>query len=142
MGKSSTINVLMGEKKTGVTSTPGKTKHFQTLLLNDELMACDCPGLVLPSFVMSKGQCCVYIDVYMLCVRICVHMLTLARTTQPICISTACYRSTACDNPVLLSSKCARRGCPTPLSFLLSSLSLLCRRIGRARLEKHYNVVL
>jgi large subunit GTPase 1 len=29
VGKSSTINALIGEKKVGVTSTPGKTKHFQ-----------------------------------------------------------------------------------------------------------------
>jgi len=95
VGKSSTINVLMGEKKTGVTSTPGKTKHFQTLLLNDELMACDCPGLVLPSFVMSKA------DMYLN------GLLPIDRMRQP--------------GP---------------------AVDLLCRRIGRARLEKHYNVVL
>jgi len=29
VGKSSTINTLMSEKKTSVSSTPGKTKHFQ-----------------------------------------------------------------------------------------------------------------
>jgi large subunit GTPase 1 len=53
VGKSSTINVLMAEKKTGVTSTPGKTKHFQTLMLSSTLMLCDCPGLVMPSFALS-----------------------------------------------------------------------------------------
>jgi large subunit GTPase 1 len=53
VGKSSTINVLMAEKKTGVTSTPGKTKHFQTLVLSPTLMLCDCPGLVMPSFALS-----------------------------------------------------------------------------------------
>lgn len=53
VGKSSTINVLMAEKKTGVTSTPGKTKHFQTLMLSPTLMLCDCPGLVMPSFALS-----------------------------------------------------------------------------------------
>jgi large subunit GTPase 1 len=58
VGKSSTINALVGEKKTGVTSTPGKTKHFQTLLLRDHprLMLCDCPGLVFPSFSSSKAE--------------------------------------------------------------------------------------
>ncbi|GAQ93508.1 hypothetical protein KFL_015930010, partial [Klebsormidium nitens] len=58
VGKSSTINALVGEKKTGVTSTPGKTKHFQTLLLRDHprLMLCDCPGLVFPSFSASKSE--------------------------------------------------------------------------------------
>ena len=29
VGKSSTINALLGDKKTSVSSTPGKTKHFQ-----------------------------------------------------------------------------------------------------------------
>ncbi|CAM6121655.1 unnamed protein product [Calypogeia fissa] len=56
VGKSSTINALVGEKKTGVTSTPGKTKHFQTLIINDKLMLCDCPGLVFPSFSSSKSE--------------------------------------------------------------------------------------
>ncbi|EDR24511.1 hypothetical protein, conserved [Entamoeba dispar SAW760] len=56
VGKSSTINSLIGIKKVGVTSTPGKTKHFQTLILNDELMLCDCPGLVFPSFLSSKEE--------------------------------------------------------------------------------------
>ncbi|KAG6551011.1 hypothetical protein Mapa_007244 [Marchantia paleacea] len=56
VGKSSTINALVGEKKTGVTSTPGKTKHFQTLIINEKLMLCDCPGLVFPSFTTSKAE--------------------------------------------------------------------------------------
>ena len=29
VGKSSTINVLCGEKRVAVAATPGKTKHFQ-----------------------------------------------------------------------------------------------------------------
>lgn len=33
VGKSSTINALLGDKKTSVSSTPGKTKHFQVILL-------------------------------------------------------------------------------------------------------------
>lgn len=37
VGKSSTINCLIGEKKTSVSATPGKTKHFQTLIINDEV---------------------------------------------------------------------------------------------------------
>jgi len=56
VGKSSTINKLMVRKKVAVSSTPGKTKHFQTLLLKDGLMLCDCPGLVMPSFGMSRQQ--------------------------------------------------------------------------------------
>lgn len=54
VGKSSTINALAGQKRTGVTSTPGKTKHFQTLIISDELTLCDCPGLVFPSFSSSR----------------------------------------------------------------------------------------
>ncbi|XP_077226284.1 P-loop containing nucleoside triphosphate hydrolases superfamily protein [Tasmannia lanceolata] len=56
VGKSSTINALVGEKRTGVTSTPGKTKHFQTLIISDELVLCDCPGLVFPSFSSSRYE--------------------------------------------------------------------------------------
>ncbi|KAJ7519980.1 hypothetical protein O6H91_20G062100 [Diphasiastrum complanatum] len=56
VGKSSTINALVGGKKTGVTSTPGKTKHFQTLIINEKLILCDCPGLVFPSFTSSKSE--------------------------------------------------------------------------------------
>ena len=48
VGKSSTINVLWESKKVNVSATPGKTKHFQTLILPEErrVMLCDCPGLV------------------------------------------------------------------------------------------------
>ncbi|XP_068635806.1 GTPase LSG1-2 [Aristolochia californica] len=56
VGKSSTINALVGKKRTGVTSTPGKTKHFQTLSISDELVLCDCPGLVFPSFSSSRYE--------------------------------------------------------------------------------------
>ncbi|KAI9094209.1 hypothetical protein K1719_026791 [Acacia pycnantha] len=56
VGKSSTINALVGQKRTGVTSTPGKTKHFQTLIISDRLTLCDCPGLVFPSFTSSRYE--------------------------------------------------------------------------------------
>ncbi|KRT79505.1 50S ribosome-binding GTPase [Oryctes borbonicus] len=56
VGKSSTINSLLSMKKVSVSATPGKTKHFQTLYLDDELLLCDCPGLVMPSFVYTKGE--------------------------------------------------------------------------------------
>ncbi|KNC50777.1 uncharacterized protein AMSG_06673 [Thecamonas trahens ATCC 50062] len=56
VGKSSTINALYGAKKTSVAATPGKTKHFQTLILSDDIMLCDCPGLVFPSFVSSQAE--------------------------------------------------------------------------------------
>ena len=40
-GKSSTINVLAGAKKVTVGATPGKTKHFQTINVTDQLTLCD-----------------------------------------------------------------------------------------------------
>ena len=48
VGKSSVINAVLGKKKVGVASMPGKTKHFQTLKLTEEVTLCDCPGLVFP----------------------------------------------------------------------------------------------
>lgn len=56
VGKSSTINSLIIEKKVSVSATPGKTKHFQTLFLDTDLLLCDCPGLVMPSFVLTKAD--------------------------------------------------------------------------------------
>eukprot|EP00540_Astrosyne_radiata_P023075 CAMPEP_0116853460 /NCGR_PEP_ID=MMETSP0418-20121206/17925_1 /TAXON_ID=1158023 /ORGANISM="Astrosyne radiata, Strain 13vi08-1A" /LENGTH=324 /DNA_ID=CAMNT_0004485865 /DNA_START=135 /DNA_END=1109 /DNA_ORIENTATION=+ len=65
VGKSSVINVLVGSSKhshgvvrVAVASQPGKTKHFQTLLLpdRDDIMLCDCPGLVFPSFVSATAD--------------------------------------------------------------------------------------
>ena len=44
VGKSSTINVLIADKKVSVSATPGKTKHFQTLNCGDKIVLCDCPG--------------------------------------------------------------------------------------------------
>jgi len=55
VGKSSTINKLLSSKKVRVSDTPGKTKHFQTLILTDDITLCDCPGLVMPSICNSKA---------------------------------------------------------------------------------------
>lgn len=56
VGKSSTINALLGAKKVSVSSTPGKTKHFQTLHLSEKVILCDCPGLVFPNFANTKAD--------------------------------------------------------------------------------------
>ncbi|KII94187.1 hypothetical protein PLICRDRAFT_695224 [Plicaturopsis crispa FD-325 SS-3] len=56
VGKSSTINSLLGEKKVSVSSTPGKTKHFQTINLSPTMVLCDCPGLVFPQFTTTKAD--------------------------------------------------------------------------------------
>ncbi len=53
VGKSSIINTILGKKKVGVANMPGKTKHFQTLILNHKVTLCDCPGLVLPKVTAS-----------------------------------------------------------------------------------------
>lgn len=56
VGKSSTINALFGGKKTAVAPTPGKTKHFQTLIIHETMMFCDAPGLVFPTYAHSKAE--------------------------------------------------------------------------------------
>ena len=64
VGKSSVINVILGAlasthgkgTRAGVGATPGKTKHFQTLPISDEIVLCDCPGLVFPSFTSSRSE--------------------------------------------------------------------------------------
>lgn len=56
VGKSSTINALIGAKKVSVSSTPGKTKHFQTIHLSSDVLLCDCPGLVFPNFATTKAE--------------------------------------------------------------------------------------
>lgn len=56
VGKSSTINALVGSKKVSVSATPGKTKHFQTINLSPEVVLCDCPGLVFPNFAYTNGE--------------------------------------------------------------------------------------
>ncbi|TNM87955.1 large subunit GTPase 1 homolog [Takifugu flavidus] len=56
VGKSSTINTILRNKKVSVSATPGHTKHFQTLYVEPDLCLCDCPGLVMPSFVSTKAE--------------------------------------------------------------------------------------
>ncbi|KFX97265.1 hypothetical protein V490_02882 [Pseudogymnoascus sp. VKM F-3557] len=56
VGKSSTINALIGAKKVSVSATPGKTKHFQTIHLSEKVILCDCPGLVFPNFATTKAE--------------------------------------------------------------------------------------
>ena len=56
VGKSSTVNSLIGTKKTGVSATPGKTKRYQTLDLGPRLTLADAPGLVFPSFASSRAD--------------------------------------------------------------------------------------
>ncbi|KAF9765029.1 Large subunit GTPase 1 [Nosema granulosis] len=48
VGKSSTINAIVNDKRVRVSKTPGKTKHIQTIKLSDTKTLIDCPGLVFP----------------------------------------------------------------------------------------------
>ncbi|CAI4224235.1 unnamed protein product [Auanema sp. JU1783] len=56
VGKSSTINKIIGDKKVSVSATPGKTRHFQTIHLDKQVVLCDCPGLVMPSFTFGRQE--------------------------------------------------------------------------------------
>uniref|UniRef100_A0A0N4VTY3 60S ribosomal protein L27 n=2 Tax=Haemonchus TaxID=6288 RepID=A0A0N4VTY3_HAEPC len=56
VGKSSTINRIAGSKKVSVSATPGKTRHFQTVHIDEQLVLCDCPGLVMPSFAFGRNE--------------------------------------------------------------------------------------
>jgi len=57
VGKSTVINALVGAKKVGMSRTPGKTKHIQTLELPEwGFSLCDAPGLVFPSVVATRAH--------------------------------------------------------------------------------------
>eukprot|EP00927_Polykrikos_kofoidii_P059414 TRINITY_DN54572_c0_g1_i1.p1 TRINITY_DN54572_c0_g1~~TRINITY_DN54572_c0_g1_i1.p1 ORF type:complete len:611 (+),score=114.90 TRINITY_DN54572_c0_g1_i1:207-2039(+) len=57
VGKSTVINAIVGAKKVGMSSRPGKTKHIQTLELPEiGITLCDCPGLVFPSVVATRAH--------------------------------------------------------------------------------------
>lgn len=56
VGKSSTINSILGSKKVSVSATPGKTKHFQTFVIDEKLTLCDCPGLTMPSYALNAAE--------------------------------------------------------------------------------------
>lgn len=47
VGKSSTINAILKEKKVQTSQTPGKTKHLQSIVTGDMILI-DCPGIVFP----------------------------------------------------------------------------------------------
>merc|ERR1712137_713129 len=57
VGKSTVINAIVGSKRVGMSSRPGKTKHIQTLELPTVgVTLCDCPGLVFPSVVATRAH--------------------------------------------------------------------------------------
>jgi large subunit GTPase 1 len=56
VGKSSVINTLCKKKLVAVGSMPGKTKNLQTHFLEENLLLCDCPGLVFPNAASTKAE--------------------------------------------------------------------------------------
>ena len=116
VGKSSTINALFGSKKTAVAATPGKTKHFQTLLVGDAMMLCDCPGLVLPKYASSKAEmvaagalpCLQYHAVNAAMSSVCIRLISVLHTC--ICAVTA---RQACQPHAALLMGCTMRTCHT-----------------------------
>lgn len=56
VGKSSCLNSAVGRQCVRSSSTPGKTKHLQTINMEEEgITLCDCPGLVFPLFEQSRA---------------------------------------------------------------------------------------
>jgi ribosome biogenesis GTPase A len=50
VGKSTILNAVCGVKRVSVSSTPGHTKHVQTIVLpEDHVVLLDCPGLCFPA---------------------------------------------------------------------------------------------
>ena len=57
VGKSSTINRFLENRRLQVSATPGKTKHYQThVLAGGGVTLVDGPGLVIPSLHMTKQE--------------------------------------------------------------------------------------
>jgi ribosome biogenesis GTPase A len=56
VGKSSLLNTLLGKKKVSVSPTPGHTKHIQTHYVTQQLVLCDCPGVVHPKLHIPKAM--------------------------------------------------------------------------------------
>ena len=96
-------NSTSGVVRVAVSATPGKTKHFQTLVVSDSLLLCDCPGersvfssntdahaimtlvlatgLVFPSFMRSAGE--------MLCAGILPYNQIMRDYTEPAAVIAA-----------------------------------------------------
>lgn len=56
VGKSSMLNSAVGRICVKSSMTPGKTKHLQTINMEEEgITLCDCPGLVFPLFQQSRA---------------------------------------------------------------------------------------
>ncbi|KAF0987162.1 hypothetical protein HZS_8015, partial [Henneguya salminicola] len=56
VGKSSFLNGIMGRKVASVSKTPGHTKYFQTIFITNNVVLCDCPGVVFPSIIEKQWQ--------------------------------------------------------------------------------------
>ena len=55
LGKSSLINAFFGSRVVSRSSTPGHTKHLQSLYLNRSTAVIDCPGVIFPKGGVPPG---------------------------------------------------------------------------------------
>ncbi|PWW79913.1 hypothetical protein C7212DRAFT_341066 [Tuber magnatum] len=56
IGKSSTTNTAIDENKVSISSTPRKTKHFQTFHFGGRIVLCHCPSPVFPKFASMNTE--------------------------------------------------------------------------------------
>lgn len=56
VGKTSTLNAILGRKRAATSATPGKTKHFQTFNVREGIQLADSPGMVFPNFSSSRAE--------------------------------------------------------------------------------------
>ncbi|KAH8075778.1 Large subunit GTPase 1 [Aureococcus anophagefferens] len=124
VGKSSCVNVLRDcdayahgvGARAGVSATPGKTKHLQTLLVGDDFELCDCPGLVFPALVAGGAAeliCAGVVPIARMRVPLAACQVVADRT--PRALFDALYGTELCrqagplDARVLLDAVCERQ---------------------------------
>lgn len=56
VGKSSMINFLTHKKAVAESSTPGKTKICQTIVVSEQCQLFDCPGLYIPKYFTDESD--------------------------------------------------------------------------------------
>lgn len=116
VGKSSTINSLFGTKKVGVAATPGKTKHVQTIILENGVILHDCPGLIFPNVSTSKSELVVNGILPIDNLRECIQPVSLLLSMLPTDIL---FKAYGVDWEELCALKEANSGeAPSAIDFL------------------------
>lgn len=113
-----------------VAETPGKTKHFQTIVLDDSTILCDCPGLVFPTLSGSKAELVVSgilrIDEMRDAIGAAIQLL---RSSTVRALFSATFRS----------AKLSTLSC-VPFSLCTGPVQLVCNRIPRTVMEHQYGI--